>query len=556
MNEITRIHIAKTAYDIEISAKKQLEKYIKSLELYTQDVDVLADIEIRITELLAERHVKEGGVISSDDIVAIRAQLGEPYEFADDEGDIAIGSTTEPTGRRFYRSPDTAVLGGVLSGIAQYLNINPLWTRLAFIVLLFVSFGIAAVLYIVLWIVMPPARTATEKLQLAGKEVTLASIRELNADEEKVRANQVAPLLQRALAVLLGTISAAGAVLALAGTVWLSIAAATSNAAFLDMTNGFTGLGEGNAWIVWLVFSIVVFGLALLTALCALIAYAFFARKLTKRIVVSAVIITVLGIASITATLAIATTQSWRVANETQNMVRETKANLPKEFASVSNVAFSVKVMHESPTDTDYFSQYASVRYVVDEGPVRYELTALPTAKVVATTKGDQGQIRLEVPQSFRNSFVQPLLTVYGPALQNISVGSDKAGSAVSYSGTTQDEVTVEMLNKYSSLSIAGSFEKATIKGTGSVELGESTVKALDVQAEQGLNVAAGTVRDLTVTQPDVCPSGSQSDMTTVRVYGVTSGSLLYNGRSLPVATHETACASVVLESTDEEYNY
>ena len=31
MNEITRIHIAKVAYDIEVSAKKELEKYIKSL---------------------------------------------------------------------------------------------------------------------------------------------------------------------------------------------------------------------------------------------------------------------------------------------------------------------------------------------------------------------------------------------------------------------------------------------------------------------------------------------------------------------------------------------
>jgi hypothetical protein len=32
MKEITRIHIAKKAYDIELDAKKQLEKYLKSLE--------------------------------------------------------------------------------------------------------------------------------------------------------------------------------------------------------------------------------------------------------------------------------------------------------------------------------------------------------------------------------------------------------------------------------------------------------------------------------------------------------------------------------------------
>ncbi len=99
MNEVTRIHIAKTAYDIEIAAKKQLEKYIKSLEAYTQDSDVLTDIEIRMTEILGERGVKPGGVISSDDVSALRKQLGEPYEFADGEGDIAVGPEENVNGR-------------------------------------------------------------------------------------------------------------------------------------------------------------------------------------------------------------------------------------------------------------------------------------------------------------------------------------------------------------------------------------------------------------------------------------------------------------------------
>ena len=111
MNEITRIHIAKTAYDIEIAAKKQLEKYIKSLETYAQDADVVTDIEIRITELLAERSIKPGGVINSEDVSALRKQLGEPYEFAGEEGDIAVGSENENSGtRRLYRSTDNAVL--------------------------------------------------------------------------------------------------------------------------------------------------------------------------------------------------------------------------------------------------------------------------------------------------------------------------------------------------------------------------------------------------------------------------------------------------------------
>ena len=554
MNEITRIHIAKTAYDIEIAAKKQLEKYIKSLEVYTQDADVLADIEIRVTELLAERGVAAGGVIGTDDVAAIRAQLGEPYEFADGEGDIATGAVAEPTGRRLYRSTDNAVLGGVLSGVAAYFGVNPIWTRLIFVLLLFISFGFASLLYILFWIITPPARTATEKLKLAGKDVTVESIKELSADEDSAKPSNFAPIVRRVLSVSLGVLAAVGAVISFTATAWLVIAALTANASFFEATNGFMGLGDGEAWIVWALFWVVVFGLALLTALFSLVAYAFFAQKLTKRMVVSGIIITVLGIVSVATVIGVSTTQSWRVANETRSMIRDTKANLPKEFANVSSIKLSVQTTKANKETTDFFSQYASIRYVVDDGPARYELNALPSAKTVVSVEGKSASITLEVPSSFRNSFVQPVLTIYGPAIQAIVADSDNGGSQLSYNGTTQSELTIDSLNEYANISVAGSYEKVTVKGVGSVGLGDGTVRILDVQAKEGLSVSAGTVRELNVVQPDVCPSGSRADSTSVRVWGVTSGAIIYNGKSLPVANHETACGSVIIESEEESY--
>lgn len=422
MNEITRIHIAKTAYDIEIAAKKQLEKYIKSLETYTQDADVLADIEIRITELLGERGVTAGGVISSADVTAVRAQLGEPYEFADGEGDIAVGSTpTHESSRRLYRSTDDAVLGGVLSGIAAYFNVNPLWTRLVFILLLFISFGFAFVAYILFWILTPAARTATEKLQLVGKDVTVASIKELNAEDEVTRPNRVAPALQQVLSVGLGVLSLIGAIGVLIGTVWMVIAALTFNDKFMDVTNGFMGLGDGSVWLAWSLFWVVIFGLLLLATLFGLIAYAFFAKKLTKTMIISGIVIIVLGIASVATTVGIGATQSWRVANESRNLVRETKANLPKEFTNVTSAVVTVRSDKQADEHDGYFGYYAAVRYVVDEGPARYELSALPTTKLVINTEGDKATIDMVIPDNFRNSFVQPQLTVYGPALSSVT---------------------------------------------------------------------------------------------------------------------------------------
>lgn len=546
MNEITRIHIAKTAYDIEIAAKKQLEKYIKSLETYTSDSEVVQDIEIRMTELLAERGVAAGGVISSDDVSAIRKQLGEPYEFADGEGDMAVGPDVSDSGRRLYRSTDNAVLGGVLSGVAAYFNVNPLWTRLVFVLLLFISFGTAALIYVLFWIVIPPARTATEKLQLVGKDVTVESIRKLNSEEESAPSSKVAPILQTVLALGLGTLSLLAAVVTFICTIWLVVGSMTMTGQFMDLTNSFAGLGDGNAWIVWLVFSIVIFGLVLLAALFGLIAYAFFKKKFTKKMFASAIIIIVLGIGAVISTIAIGSTQSVRIANEARNMVQDTKANLPKEFASVKTITFKTEAEKTTPSQS-YFSTYSSIRYIVDEGPARYELSALPTAKPVITVDGEAATITLKIPQSFRNSFVQPTLTVYGPAIDTL-IGD---AYQVEYLGTNQDALTV-VSNPHTITSVSGVYQKVGVEGAGTVDLGTSTIVDLTIKAQQDSSITAGTVRTLNITQPDVCPTGTYGGNTVVSVADVTSGEMTYNGAKVMVDSRSTSCAGVVIESKEE----
>lgn len=550
MNEITRIHIAKTAYDIEIAAKKQLEKYIKSLELYTQDADVLTDIEIRITELLAERGVAAGGVITNDDVTAIRKQLGEPYEFAGEESDIAIGADEDTSGRRLYRSTDNAVLGGVLSGIATYFNVNPLWTRLVFVLLLFISFGFAALAYILFWILTPAARTATEKLKLAGRDVTVASIKELNADEEKTQPSRIAPVLQKVLSITLGTIAAFSALFSFVGAVWMVIGGLTLSGGLMEVTNGFIGMGKEYEWLVWLLFWIVVFGTLLLTALFSLIAYAFFAKKLTKTMVISGVVIVVLGIASVATVIGVSATQSMRVANETRSLVRETKTTLPKEFANVRSLTVSVKNKTSKDAHENVFSQYVQIRYIVEDGPARYELSALPTTNLAINTEGSNAIIDLETSNSFRNSFVQPTLTIYGPALESISTNQKDNGAGIEYVTTNQESLTINSV-RGGNIHTTGSFAKVVVTGSGSVDLSSSSVQILDVAADDALAVSAGTVRDLTVVQPEVCPSGTYSQNTNVTVAGVTSNKITYNGVVLPAETHTTSCAVVTIDQDD-----
>ena len=554
MNEITRVHIARKSYDIEIAAKKQLEKYLKSLEAYTQDAEILEDIEIRITEILDTSGVKENSVITSKEVALVREQLGEPHEFSDDEGDIAVGANTQAKAidqkqRRLYRSPDTALLGGVLSGIALYLKIDPLWARIGFVVLLFISFGFAPLIYVLLWMLIPAAKTSAQKLQLTGQDVTAASIKQLALQEDDTAATKtplLLTILSRGASIMFGL----GALLTLGFSLWLVIAALTDNEFIYDAFNGFGGLGDGLAWLVWILFWVVVAGLALLVTFQALIAYAFFNRSLSKKLFISILIIAVAGIAAAATVVGVSSAQSVRIANETRSMVRETTSALPADFSSVETVTFG-KANSAPEEYTDYFGAYPAIRYVADNSPARYEITALPAARASIKIDGTHATISIDVSPSFRNSFVQPLLTVYGPELKGIDVAKN-ADSGLQASYESFSESTVTVTPNANLLYISGSYAKLTAKGSGDIELSGATINELVVDAESNLSVSAGTVGTLTVTQPVACPTGG-NDSTFVRVAGITANTMTYNGATIPNKSHETSCGQVIV-GEDEYY--
>ena len=61
---------------------------------------------------------------------------------------------TEPqTSRRIYRSRDDRIIGGVAGGVADYLAVDPVLVRLAFVALMFAGIGI--LLYLVAWVIVP-----------------------------------------------------------------------------------------------------------------------------------------------------------------------------------------------------------------------------------------------------------------------------------------------------------------------------------------------------------------------------------------------------------------
>ena len=66
-------------------------------------------------------------------------------------------NTPNPVPKRIFRSRNQRMIAGVCGGIAEYFNVDVTWVRLAFLLLFFLGLGIMAIVYIVMWIVVPDA---------------------------------------------------------------------------------------------------------------------------------------------------------------------------------------------------------------------------------------------------------------------------------------------------------------------------------------------------------------------------------------------------------------
>ena len=204
MNEITRIHLGRVPYEIDVSARKTLEKYLADIKKFMgADDEMMGDIETRMTEILSGRGVGRDDVITAADVSAIRAQLGEPRDFAaDDDGeteanwhdDPFTGNSSDRKRRRYYRDIDNAMLGGVISGLAAYTGWDVTLLRiLAVIFTVIPTWGMLIIVYIIVWAVAPAAKTASEKLEMRGEPVTLDSLKNSDlAREARDRAEHFA----------------------------------------------------------------------------------------------------------------------------------------------------------------------------------------------------------------------------------------------------------------------------------------------------------------------------------------------------------------------------
>ena len=177
MKKNISINISGIIFHIEEDGYETLRKYLDSINKYfgsfEDSSEILSDIESRIAEIFLSRLNEGKQVITSEDVQFLMTTMGGVNDFKAAEEQETVSSQPQPnqqkqsnsagsgqasnnnSSKKLFRDHNRKILGGVCAGLGHYFNIDPVWPRLLFALLVLGSYGGLFLVYIVLWIVLP-----------------------------------------------------------------------------------------------------------------------------------------------------------------------------------------------------------------------------------------------------------------------------------------------------------------------------------------------------------------------------------------------------------------
>ena len=188
MEKTLTININGWVFNINEDAYNLLTEYFMKLKKYFSKQEggeeIVADIEARVAELFKEKIDEKETVINIKHVETIMNTLGQPYEMEEDidaeEASHEERKWHKSTGKKLFRDPDHSHIAGIAGGLGKYINLDPIFIRIAFLLLIFAG-GTGLILYIVLWILIPEAASTSDRIRMEGKKVNVENI------ENKVR---------------------------------------------------------------------------------------------------------------------------------------------------------------------------------------------------------------------------------------------------------------------------------------------------------------------------------------------------------------------------------
>ncbi|MBP5365504.1 MAG: PspC domain-containing protein [Bacteroidales bacterium] len=213
MKKNVTINLSNRLFQIDEDAYEMLQQYISSLRTsfgrQEGGDEIVDDIEARIAELFEEIKEQGSAAITIDHVKDIITRIGEPEQItgenAEEQGKKS-GETSRPTeskSRKFFRNPNDKIIAGVLSGLSNSIGGDVLYWRLGYLALAFFSGYVIApilmllfhmkfvstpffvILYIILAILMPEAKTPEQQLQMKRKPITPQNIADEVVDNKK-----------------------------------------------------------------------------------------------------------------------------------------------------------------------------------------------------------------------------------------------------------------------------------------------------------------------------------------------------------------------------------
>lgn len=202
MKKVVNVSVGGRSFSLDEDAYARLLTYFDHfkarLDRDTQSAkeEVMADLENRIAELFDQG---TGGasyrVVNLALVTKVVEQLGMPdgsmehetgassqgqnqesgtddeYQRSGSGVDFTYNGAQGTSRRRLFRDLDNKTIGGVCAGLAAFLNVDLTIVRIVSLLTLLL-WGTGFLVYLVLWIVVPIAKTPAEKCMMHGLEPT------------------------------------------------------------------------------------------------------------------------------------------------------------------------------------------------------------------------------------------------------------------------------------------------------------------------------------------------------------------------------------------------
>lgn len=197
--------IGSRIFYMEEPAYAKLEAYLHRLKThfasFEEKDEILSDIEQRLAELFAETINSTKPALTETDIERAIQIMGAPEQFEDEalaeearpkETSTSTSTETSVNSKRFYRNPDDRVFCGVCSGIGAYVGLDSRVIRAIFVILFIlgifthaVSAVFVGIVYLVLCLLIPEAKTVSQKIEMQGEPITVSTITKQAKTETK-----------------------------------------------------------------------------------------------------------------------------------------------------------------------------------------------------------------------------------------------------------------------------------------------------------------------------------------------------------------------------------